>query len=110
MSSPLFNSHEGSCSSVGMDQNNDIVDQEAKIEENVDEMSEEELERIDEQPNQEQGGDPTPFERKKRIKKSIVWDNMKIVKLKNGIKTRPRDSLDVAESSTYQEVELPDQD
>ncbi|KAL8480152.1 hypothetical protein ACS0TY_026904 [Phlomoides rotata] len=27
-----------------------------------------------------------------------------------GIKTRPRDSLDVAESSTYQEVELPNQD
>ncbi|KAL8474211.1 hypothetical protein ACS0TY_030871 [Phlomoides rotata] len=78
-----------------MDQNNDIVDQEAEIEENVDEMSEEELERIDEQPNQEQGGDPTSFERKKRIKKSIIWGNMKIVKLKNGIKTRPRDKLPI---------------
>ncbi|KAL8479687.1 hypothetical protein ACS0TY_026564 [Phlomoides rotata] len=87
MSSLLFNSHEGSCSSVGMDPSNDNVDQEAEIEENVDEMSEEELERIEEQPKdggEEQGGDPTLFERKKRIRKSIVWDNMKIVKLKNG--------------------------
>ncbi|KAL8530521.1 hypothetical protein ACS0TY_007527 [Phlomoides rotata] len=96
MSSPLFNTHEGSCSSVGMDQNNDNVDQEAEIEETVDEMNEEELERIEEQPNEdgageEQGEDPTLFERKKRIRKSI-------------------DSLDVAESSTYHEVELPDQD
>ncbi|KAL8483214.1 hypothetical protein ACS0TY_026045 [Phlomoides rotata] len=87
MSSLLFNSHEGSCSSVGMDPSNDNVDQEAEIEENVDEMSEEELERIEEQPKdggEELGGDPTLFERKKRIRKSIVWDNMKIVKLKNG--------------------------
>ncbi|KAL8463384.1 hypothetical protein ACS0TY_034158 [Phlomoides rotata] len=81
MSSSLFNSHEGSCSSVDMDQNNEEQGGDPKpFEENVDEMSEEELERIDEQPNEEQGGDPTPFERKKRIKKSIVWDNMKIVK------------------------------
>ncbi|KAL8506950.1 hypothetical protein ACS0TY_017730 [Phlomoides rotata] len=62
--------------------------QEAEIEENVDEISEEELERIEEQPNEnrgeEQGEDPTLFERKKRIRKSIIWDNMKIVKLKNG--------------------------
>ncbi|KAL8461574.1 hypothetical protein ACS0TY_032890 [Phlomoides rotata] len=72
-----------------MDQNNDNVDKEAGIEENVDEMSEEELKRIEEQPNEnggeEQGEDLTLFERKKRIRKSIVWDNMKIVKLKNGI-------------------------
>ncbi|KAL8465963.1 hypothetical protein ACS0TY_035172 [Phlomoides rotata] len=89
MSSPLFDSHEGSCSSVGIDQNNDNVGQEAEIEENVDEMSEEELERIEEQPNEkgggEQGEDPTLFERKKRIKKSIVWDNMKIVKFKTKV-------------------------
>ncbi|KAL8510055.1 hypothetical protein ACS0TY_017036 [Phlomoides rotata] len=175
MSSLLFNSHEGSCSSVGMDPSNDMN------EENVDEMSEEELERIEEQPNkdggEEQGGDPTLFERKKRTRTSIVWDNMKIVKLKNGtekvqcnhckeyfIKSasgatsqhkrhlssclqkklssgsgdqtnvkqqilsftngqsdgissitnfsydHAKDSLDVAESSTYHEVELPDQD
>ncbi|KAL8511418.1 hypothetical protein ACS0TY_017994 [Phlomoides rotata] len=62
--------------------------QEAEIEENVDEISEEELERIEEQPNEnrgeEQDEDPTLFERKKRIRKSIIWDNMKIVKLKNG--------------------------
>ncbi|KAL8531226.1 hypothetical protein ACS0TY_008016 [Phlomoides rotata] len=84
MSSPLFNSHEGSCSSVGMDPSNDNVDQEAEIGENMDEMSEEELKRIEEQPNEdggeEQGGDQMQFERKKRIRKSIVWDNMKIVK------------------------------
>ncbi|KAL8481393.1 hypothetical protein ACS0TY_027777 [Phlomoides rotata] len=88
MSNLLFNSHEGSCSSVGMDPSNDNADHEAEIEKNMDEMSEEELERIEEQPNEdggeEQGGDPTLFERKKRIRKSIVWDNMKIVKLKNG--------------------------
>ncbi|KAL8496751.1 hypothetical protein ACS0TY_020431 [Phlomoides rotata] len=97
MSSLLFNSHEGSCSSVGMDPSNDNADHEAEIEKNVDEMSEEELERIEEQPNEdggeEQGGDPTLFERKKRIRKSIVWDNMKIVKLKNGTKKSEMQSL-----------------
>nr|XP_027093797.1 zinc finger BED domain-containing protein RICESLEEPER 2-like [Coffea arabica] len=95
MYSPL-NSHQGSSSSPAMEQLNEVVDQELDIEENPDEMTEDELEIIEEHDNEgggvgEQKGDggneepAMPFEKKQRKKKSTVWDDMKIVKLDNGI-------------------------
>ncbi|XP_027093797.2 zinc finger BED domain-containing protein RICESLEEPER 2-like [Coffea arabica] len=79
-----------------MEQLNEVVDQELDIEENPDEMTEDELEIIEEHDNEgggvgEQKGDggneepAMPFEKKQRKKKSTVWDDMKIVKLDNGI-------------------------
>lgn len=86
-SSTPFSSHQDS--SIDADDMNEIVNEDVAIEENVDEMSEEELEIIeaDVEGGEKQGEDeePTkPYQRKPRTKTSTVWDNMTIVKYKNG--------------------------
>ncbi|XP_071904989.1 uncharacterized protein [Coffea arabica] len=72
-----------------MEQNNEDVEQLNYNEERADEMSEEEIEMIEDDTNEggqqvDRDGGAGPFEKKKRKKKSSIWDEMSEVVLDNG--------------------------